>query len=81
MVTALVLFGIAAVGGLILATQRLRGAPRPTLALAVVHGAIAAAGLIALILVVVEPGAPAMARTALVVVLATAVYVADRLRD
>lgn len=72
MVTALVLFGIAALGGLILATQRLRGAPRPTLALALVHGAVAAAGLVSLILVVVEAGAPPVAKTALVVFLVAA---------
>jgi hypothetical protein len=72
MVTALVLFGIAAVGGLILATQRLRGAPRPTLAIALVHGAVAAAGLVALILVVVAPDAPSVAKTALVVFLVAA---------
>ena len=72
MVTALVLFGVAAVGGLILATQRLKGAPQPSLPLALVHGGVAAAGLVALILVVVEAGAPSVAKTALVVFLIAA---------
>jgi hypothetical protein len=72
MTTALVLFGIAAVGGLVMVTMVLRGAPRPPLALALLHGALAAAGLVALILVVVGPGAPSMARTALVVFLVAA---------
>jgi hypothetical protein len=70
MTTALVLFGIAAVGGLVMVTMVLRGAPRPPLALALLHGALAAAGLVALILV--GPGAPSMARTALVVFLVAA---------
>lgn len=72
METALVLFGIAAAGGLVLATQRLRGAPRPSLPLALVHGGLAAAGLVALILLVVGAGAPPIARTALVVFLVAA---------
>jgi hypothetical protein len=72
MTTALVLFGIAAVGGLVMVTMVLRGAPRPPLALALVHGALAAAGLVALILVVVGPGAPSMAKIALVIFLVAA---------
>jgi hypothetical protein len=66
MVTALVLFGVAAVGGLILATQRLKGAPQPSLPLALVHGGVVAAGLGP------DPrggrsGCPSVAKTALVV--------------
>ena len=43
MTTALVLFGIAAVGGLTMVTMILKGAPRPPLWLALLHGALAAA--------------------------------------
>jgi len=72
MTTALVLFGIAAVGGLTMVTMILKGAPRPPLWLALLHGALAAAGLVALILVVVEPGAPQYAKIALVIFLIAA---------
>jgi hypothetical protein len=65
MLPTLVLFVVAAVGGLILASVRLRG-KNPPLALALVHGAVAAAALVALILVVVRAGASAsLARIAL----------------
>src|SRR5215831_20305519 len=67
MSVALVLFGIAALGGLVMATQRLRGAPQPTLAIALVHGALAAAGLIALIVAVAGGAVPGQARTALII--------------
>jgi len=72
MTTALVLFGIAAVGGLVMVTMILKGAPRPPLGLALVHGAFAAAGLVALILVVTGEGAPSMAKTALIIFLVAA---------
>jgi glucose uptake protein GlcU len=67
MTIALVLFALAALGGIYMATVRFRGAERPPTAIALVHGAAAAAGLIALIVAVAEAGAPAAARTALVV--------------
>jgi hypothetical protein len=73
MVIALVLFGLAALGGLVLAGQRLRGAPQPALPLALAHGAFAAAGLVALIVTVIGGDAPSMARTALIVFLVAAV--------
>jgi hypothetical protein len=73
MVVALVLFGIAALGGLVLATQRFRGAPQPALPLALLHGAIAAAGLIALIVAVTgAAGTVNLAKAALVVFLVAA---------
>ena len=72
MTTALVLFALAAVGGLIMAVQRFRGAPQPALPLALVHGAAAAAGLVALIVVVAGSGAPSLARVALVIFLVAA---------
>ncbi len=58
MTVALVLFAIAAVGGLILAVLRLRGRADLPLGLAVVHGLVAAAGLIALIVVIAGASAP-----------------------
>lgn len=45
MVTAATLFGIAALGGLLMAGMRLSGIPRPPAFLAMGHGLLAAAGL------------------------------------
>ena len=53
---ALILFALAAVGGLIMASQRLGGRPQPALPLALIHGAAAAAGLVSLILAVAGAG-------------------------
>lgn len=50
--TALILFAIAAVGGLTMATMRLRGRELPPLGIALLHGTLAAAGLVILIVVV-----------------------------
>ncbi|HVW30472.1 MAG TPA: hypothetical protein VHC69_34180 [Polyangiaceae bacterium] len=72
MIIALVLFAVAAVGGLVLALQRFSGKPLPSLPLAIVHGVAAAAGLIALIVFVVNGSGPAGARTALVLFLLAA---------
>jgi hypothetical protein len=71
-VIALVLFGLAAMGGLILATQRFKGAPQPSLPLAVVHGSAAALGLITLAVAVLGTGAPSLAKVALIVFLVAA---------
>src|SRR5438067_9801286 len=65
MTTALILFAIAALGGMTLAFIRLSGKPLPPMWLALVHGAVAAAGLVALILAVLAPGAASGARIAL----------------
>lgn len=73
MTIALVLFALAALGGVTMAAMRLRGAERPPTALALAHGALAAAGLIALILAVMGMTDPGLARTALVVFLVAAV--------
>ena len=73
MTIALVLFALADLGGVTMAAMRLRGAERPPTALALAHGALAAAGLIALILAVVGMTDPGLARTALVVFLVAAV--------
>jgi hypothetical protein len=66
MTIALVLFAIAAVGGIVLALMRFKGKPYPPMALALVHGAVAAAGLVALIAGVAQGQGPSTARTALV---------------
>lgn len=49
---AAILFAIAAVGGAVMAAMRLGGKDRPPTALAIVHGLIAAAGLITLIIAI-----------------------------
>lgn len=72
MTTALVLFGLAALGGLVMAIQRVRGAPHPTLPLALGHGAAAAVGLVALTFAATGAGAPSLARSALGVLLLAA---------
>lgn len=73
MTIPIVLFAIAAAGGLGLATLRFRGRTLP-LGLALLHGALAAAGLVALILAVIGAGAavPTLAKTALVIFLLAA---------
>jgi hypothetical protein len=66
MTIALVLFAVAALGGLTMAVIRFRGAERPPTGLAVLHGALAAAGIIVLIVGMTQAGVPGQARTALV---------------
>lgn len=73
MAIALVLFALAAVGGLVMAGIRLSGRPYPPLALAVVHGAAAASGLVALIVAVADAEAPTGAKLALALFLGAAV--------
>jgi len=53
MVLAAVLFGIAALGGIAMAIMRLSGKELPPMALALVHGLFAAAGLITLLVTVI----------------------------
>lgn len=53
MITPIVLFGIAAVGGLALATLRFKGKEFP-MPLSLLHGVIAASGLVTLILYVLN---------------------------
>jgi hypothetical protein len=72
MTVPLVLFAIAALGGLVMATQRLRGAPQPTLAIALVHGALAAVALILLIVAVASTAVPTLAKAALVLFIVAA---------
>ncbi len=65
MTIALVLFALAALGGAYMAMLRFRGAERPPMAIALVHGGAAAAGLIALILAVAGVPAPGLGKVAL----------------
>jgi hypothetical protein len=56
MTTAIVLFAIAALGGLVMALMRFGGRELPPLGLALLHGLLAAAGLVALIVALVGHG-------------------------
>ncbi len=64
MTIALVLFALAAAGGLVLALMRFKGKPYPPMGLALVHGA-AAAGLVTLIALVAQGAQKSSATTAL----------------
>jgi hypothetical protein len=65
MTLPLLLFAIAAVGGLVMAVVRFKGR-NPPLGLALLHGALAAAGLVALIVFIVRASAtPSLARISL----------------
>lgn len=55
LIYAVILFGVAALGGLVMAIQR-RGGSNPPLALAVLHGLLAATGLVLLIVVGMQDG-------------------------
>ena len=61
---AVLVFAIAALGGLVLAIRHFKGQDRPW-PLAILHGLLGAVGLILLLLPVLNRGAPALARTAL----------------
>jgi hypothetical protein len=64
MITALILFGVAAVGGLVLVYLRVTNKPLP-LPLALVHGALAATGLVLLAIAALGAGGPQQAQLAL----------------
>jgi len=64
MQTAAALFGLAALGGLLMAGMRLSGIPRPPAWLAMGHGLLAAAGLTLLIYAALAIGIPPMAQLA-----------------
>ncbi len=72
---AIVLFALAALGGILLAILRLRGREVLPLGLAVVHGLVAAAGLVALIWAVVGAGLAAKLPLGLFVVAALGGFV------
>lgn len=64
LMTAIVLFAIAAVGGLSMAVLHFRGKTPPPTLLAAVHGLLAASGLVVLLLAVLKigmSGTPAIA--------------------
>jgi hypothetical protein len=65
MTVALVLFALAALGGATMAILRFKGRPQPPLALALVHGAGAAAALTSLIAFIAKNDAPGLATIAL----------------
>jgi hypothetical protein len=73
MMIAVVLFAMAATGGLVLAGIRFSGRPYPPLALALVHGAAAGSALVALILAVAGGDAPVAAKVSLAMFLGAAV--------
>ena len=62
MFPATVLLGIAAVGGLVMALMRFSGMPRPPSWLAMLHGLLAASGLVLLINAALTVGIPQLAR-------------------
>lgn len=64
MQTALVLFAIAAVGGITMAGIRFSGKPHPPTALAMLHGFLSAAALTLLIYAACTVGLPNLALTA-----------------
>lgn len=72
MTIALVLFALAAVGGLIMAVMRFSGRPLPPFGLAIAHGLAAASGLAVLIFVIAGGGMPAAGTVGLVLLLAAA---------
>jgi hypothetical protein len=64
MQTAVILFAIAAVGGIVMAGIRFGGKPHPPTALAMLHGFLAAAALTLLIYAACTVGLPNLALTA-----------------
>jgi len=73
MAIAAILFAIAALGGVIMALIRFSGRDYPPMALAIIHGLFAAAGLIALLVVVFGPGVAILARIALILFIGAAI--------
>jgi hypothetical protein len=65
MLPATILFAIAALGGLAMAVIRLRGTPRPPTWLAMLHGLLAASGLVLLAYVALTVGVPGLAQAAI----------------
>lgn len=65
MMLSIILFGLAAVGGLVMALFRFSGHPTPPLGIAAIHGIAAALGLITLIIGVTSGSAAQGAALAL----------------
>ena len=72
MQAAAIVLGLAAVGGLTLATIRMRGTPRPPTWMALGHGVAALIGLGLLIKEANNPGIPQLAQIALAVIILAA---------
>lgn len=72
MQTAAALFGMGAVGGLLMAGIRLKGDPRPPSWIAMLHGVLAAAGLTLLVYAACTVDIPALAQVSMLVLLAAA---------
>lgn len=71
--TATALLAISAVGGLVMAAIRFKGAPRPPSWLAMLHGFLSAAALTLLIYAALTVGVPLMAQLAIGLFLLAAV--------
>ena len=71
LITALIVFAIAALGGLFLASRVLRGHLAPW-AISILHALLGASGLILLILTVVQGGASARVTAALAILILAA---------
>lgn len=63
---AVILFAIAALGGVVMAVMRFSGRDLPPMGLAILHGVTAAAGLVALLLAVIGSSVSTMTTVALV---------------
>jgi hypothetical protein len=63
--TAIILFAVAAVGGATMAALHFRGRAAPPVALAALHGLLAASGLVVLLVVVLRSGPEGMPAMAL----------------
>lgn len=72
MQTAAALFGMGALGGLVMAGIRFRGAARPPSWIAMLHGVLAAAGLTLLIYTGYTVGIPPLVKASVVVLVAAA---------
>lgn len=70
--TAAVLLALAAIGGLVMAVIRFRGADRPPSAIAMAHGLLAAAALTLLLYAAFTTGLPGLAIVALVIFIVVA---------
>lgn len=73
MTVAAILFAIAALGGVIMALIRFSGRPYPPMALAVIHGLFAAAGLIALIMFIFGGSAGLLPKIAVILFVGAAI--------
>jgi hypothetical protein len=67
------LFGIAAVGGVVMAAMRFSGTPRPPDALAVVHGLLAGSGLTLMLYAALVVGVSSLAKVSIALFLIAAV--------